>query len=612
MEEQTFTDSHLEVPSSKEKLKELLKGLPKNPGVYIFFDGSKNPIYIGKAKNLRNRVSSYFSDSPDKTKKTRKLLNTLKRIEITLTSTELEALLMEQYLIKDKKPKFNVQFKDDKGYPWIKIESTKDFPSAKSFLGNKDNQNKYYGPFPSSHAVQDSLKLLQKIFKIRNCSDSFFKNRSRPCIQHEIGRCSAPCVGLITRKEYMQDVYSAELLLSGKSEKLVSSFYNLMDKHTKAKSYEKAAIYRDKISSLRDIQRSQSVVGFSKERDAIIVSSVNGQTKAGITHVREGWVTGHENFIQQNNLLEGSSLEYFILTYYLNEVYCPSTLVIGEPIKDKQVIERALAEHHNKSIKIIYRLGKRDRGLIKICENNTKFSFNKRNGPKKTLPAFNSLKEELDLQDEIKFVESYDISHHSGSAAIGGCVVFSERGKLKEKYRLFNISKGNSGDDISSMVEVIERRFKDKDLGLEIPSLILLDGGRVHLSYVISKLKELGLDKIPVISISKGVRRKANMDLIHTEYGTKIISKGCLAHQFIQEIRDETHRFAISSQKNKQRKIFVSSALDNVTGVGPKRKKILIRYFGSIDQIKRASSDDLIKVPGLGKKTAMSIYNQLK
>ena len=231
---------------------------------------------------------------------------------------------------------------------------------------------------------------------------------------------------------------------------------------------------------------------------------------------------------------------------------------------------------------------------------------------KKTLPAFNSLKEELDLQDEIKFIESYDISHHSGSAAIGGCVVFSERGKQKEKYRLFNISKGNSGDDISSMVEVIERRFKDKDLGLEIPSLILLDGGRVHLSYVISKLKELDLDKIPVISISKGVRRKANMDLIHTEYGTKIISKSSLAHQFIQEIRDETHRFAISNQKNKQRKIFVSSALDNVTGVGPKRKKILIRYFGSIDQIKRASSDDLTKVPGLGKKTAASIYNQLK
>ena len=612
MEEQTFTDSHIEVPSSKEKLKKLLKGLPKNPGVYIFFDGSKNPIYIGKAKHLRNRVSSYFSDSSDKTKKTRKLLNTLKTIKITLTSSELEALLMEQYLIKDKKPKFNVQFKDDKGYPWIKIECTKDFPSAKSFLGNKDNQNKYYGPFPSSYAVQDSLKLLQKIFKIRNCSDSFFKNRSRPCIQHEIGRCSAPCVGLITRKEYMQDVHSAELLLSGKSEKLISSFYNLMDKHTKTKSYEKAAIYRDKISSLRDIQRSQSVVGFSKERDAIIVSSVNGQIKAGITHVREGWVTGHENFIQQNNLLEGSSIEYFILTYYLNEVYCPSTLVIGEPIKDKQVIERALTGHHNKSIKIIHRLGKRDKGLIKICENNTKFSFNKRNGTKKTLPAFNSLKEELDLQDEIKFIESYDISHHSGSAAIGGCVVFSERGKQKEKYRLFNISKGNSGDDISSMVEVIERRFKDKDLGLEIPSLILLDGGRVHLSYVISKLKELDLDKIPVISISKGVRRKANMDLIHTEYGTKIISKSSLAHQFIQEIRDETHRFAISNQKNKQRKIFVSSALDNVTGVGPKRKKILIRYFGSIDQIKRASSDDLTKVPGLGKKTAASIYNQLK
>ena len=612
MEEQISTDSYLEVPASKGKLKELLKSLPKNPGVYTFFDESKNPIYIGKAKNLKDRVSSYFRDSPEKTKKSRKLLDVLKGLEITLTSTELEALLMEQYLIKDKKPKFNVQFKDDKGYPWIKIESSKEFPSAKSFLGNKDNHNKYYGPFPSSYAVQDSLKLLQKIFKIRNCSDSFFKNRTRPCIQHEIGRCSAPCVGQISRREYMRDVNSAELLLSGKSEELVSNFYSLMDKHTKTKSYEKAAIYRDKISSLRDIQRSQSVVGFSSERDAITVCTVNGQTKAGITHVREGWVTGHENFVQQNNLLEGSALEYFILNYYLNSVYCPSTLVICEIIDNKQVIERALSEHHNRSIKVIHKLSKRDRGLIKICENNTKFSFNKRNGQKKAFAALSSLKEELSLKNQINFIESYDISHHSGSAAIGGCVVFSEKGKLKEKYRLFNVSKENAGDDISSMVEVIERRFVDKDLDLEIPDLILLDGGRVHLLNVISKLRELGLDNIPVISISKGARRKANMDLIHTEDSTKTVTQGSLAHKFIQEIRDETHRFSISIQKRKQRKLFINSTLDHISGVGPKRKKMLIRYFGSVDQIKKASSDDLLKVPGLGKKTATSIYNQLK
>ncbi len=612
MEEQIFIDSFFEVPSSEKKIKDLLKSLPKDPGVYKFLNESRNPIYIGKAKNLRRRVSSYFVSNSQRSKKLKKLLSKLKCIEIILTNTELEALLMEQFLIKEKKPIFNVQFKDDKGYPWIKIESSKEFPSAKSFLGKKDIKNKFFGPFPSSHDVQESLKLLQKTFKLRNCSDSFFKNRTRPCIQYEIGRCSAPCVGHITKKEYMQDVYSTELLLSGKSDKLISSFYNLMDKYSKEKSFEKAAVYRDKISSLRDIQRNQSVVGYSEERDAISVFTINGQTKAGITHVNGGWITGHENFIQQNNLIEGSVLEYFLQTYYLSEVYCPSKLVIDEHIRNKKMIETALSSHHGKDIKIISKLGKRDEGLIKICENNTKFSFNKKIDSRRGQSAFNSLKEELTLSKEIRFVESYDISHHAGSAAVGGCVVFSEEGKLKDKYKLFNISKENSGDDISSMVEVIERRFKDKDLDLEESSLLLIDGGKVHLSHVVRKLEELALDEIPVIAISKGARRKANFDLIHTKDGSSLVSSGSLVHKFIQEIRDETHRFAIKNQKSKQRKVSVQSRLDNLKGVGPKRKKLLIRYFGSVEQIRRASSQDIMNVPGLGKKMAVSIYQQLK
>ena len=613
MEEQIFIDSFFEVPSSKRKIKDLLNSLPKDPGVYKFLDESKNPIYIGKAKNLRSRVSSYFTGLSDKSAKIKKLLNNLKGLEITLTTTELEALLMEQFLIKEKKPVFNVQFKDDKGYPWIKIDISKEFPSAKSFLGKKDNSNKFFGPFPSSYAVQDSLRLIQKTFKLRNCSDSFFKNRTRPCIQHEIGRCSAPCIGRITRKEYMQDVISTELLLSGKSEKLISSFYELMDTHSKTKSFEKAALYRDKISSLRDVQRSQSVVGYSRERDAITACTVNGKTKAGITHVRNGWVTGHENFIQKNILVEGSVLESFIQTYYLGNVYCPSTLVIGESIRNKQIIEKALSQFHDKNIKILYQLGKRDQGLINICENNTKFSFDKNLDNKDTLPALKSLKEELSLKKEIRFIESYDISHHSGSSAIGGCVVFSVKGKVKDKYRLFNISKENSGDDISSMVEVIERRFKTKKIDLEEPDLIVLDGGRNHLSYVLKKLKELNLEEIPVIAISKGTRRKADMDLLHTRDGSsKTITRGSLAHKFIQEIRDETHRFSITKQKRKQGKISTSSALDNLTGIGPIRKKMLIRYFGSVEQIRRASPQDLMNLPGLGKKIATSIYNQLK
>ena len=613
MEEKAFIESSLVVPLSKNKLKDFLSDLPKNPGVYKFLDESKKIIYIGKAKNLRNRISSYFANSSNKTKKLKKLVYLLKSIEITITNSELEALLLEQYLIKEKKPKFNVQFKDDKGFPWIKIESSKEFPSAKSFLGKINNKDKFYGPFPSSYAVNESLRSLQKIFKLRNCSDSFFKNRTRPCIQYEIGRCSAPCLGYISKKEYMKEVDSASLLLLGKSEELTSSSYSLMDKYSKAKSFEKAAIYRDKISSLRDIQRLQSVTGHSQERDAVSICTINGETKVGITHVNGGWVTGHENFITQNNIVEGSLLRNFIETHYLSEVYCPKNIIVGEAIQNKEMIESALSEYHNKKVRVISKLATKDQGLMKICEDNTRLSFHKAASKHRAIPALDSLQEELCLDKKIDLIESYDISHHSGSAAVAGCVVYSKNGKEKNRYRLFNISNENSGNDIASMVEVVKRRFTDTSLDMETPSLIIIDGGKVHLSHVTQELKRLGLDEITVISISKGARRKLEMDSIHKQDDSSIkVSKGSLAHKFIQEIRDETHRFSITMQKKKQNKLSTTSALDALEGVGPKRKKLLIRYFGSVEQIKRASASDLINVPGLGKKTATSIYNQLK
>ena len=613
MEEQIFIESSLVVPLSKSKLKDFLNELPENPGVYKFLDESKRIIYIGKAKSLRNRISSYFTNSFDKEKKLKRLVYLLNSLEITITNSELEALLLEQYLIKKEKPKFNVQFKDDKGFPWIKIEKSKEFPSAKSFLGKKDIGDEFYGPFPSSYAVQESLRSLQKLFKLRNCSDSFFKNRTRPCIQYEIGRCSAPCLGYISKTEYMKEVDSAKLLLLGKSEELASSFYNLMDKHSKAKSFEKAAIYRDKISSLRDIQRLQSVTGHSQERDAVSICTINGETKVGITHVNGGWVTGHENFIAKNNNLEGHLLENFIETHYLNEAYCPKNIIIREVIRNKEMLELALSEYHQRKIRIISKLTKKDRGLMKICEDNTRFSFQKRTKKNKAIPAFDSLQEELGLVKKIDLIESYDISHHSGSAAVAGCVVYSKNGKEKNKYKIFNISNKNSGRDIASMVEVIGRRFTDTNLSMEIPSLIIIDGGRVHLLHIIKELKSLGLEEISVISISKGARRKLEMDSIHKQDGSSVrVSRGSLAHKFIQEIRDETHRFSITMQKKKLRKLSTTSSLDSLEGVGPKRKRLLIRYFGSVEQIKRASASDLVNIPGLGKKTATSIYNQLK
>ena len=603
------------IPKRQDELKEFIKSLPQDAGVYKFFGTQRVPIYIGKAKNIKKRVTSYFSESKNKSKKIVNLINEAKYLNLTITNTELDALLLEQHLIKEEKPKFNVQFKDDKGYPWIRIESSKEFPSAKSFLGKKEDKEIYFGPYPSSYAVREALSLIQKTFKLRNCSDSFFNNRSRPCMQYEIGRCSAPCVGYITKDDYLEEVQSTQKLLEGESEELMSHFYALMDKSSKSKSYERAALYRDKISALRDIQRNQSIAGYSKERDAVSVGIINGVTRVGVTHVNKGWITGHKNFIQKNKInIEESVLGAFIKGHYLNNSQCPSTIVTNENLLDKVNIEKALSKQHGKKIRIITKPRKKDQGLLDISKANTQLIPAKDSSKGEDLShVFKSLKEYLDLTETINLIESYDISHHSGSGAVGGCVVYSISGKLKDKYRLFNISKKNSGDDIASMKEVILRRFSNKDLGLEKPNLILIDGGKTHLEAVKSVLSKMCIEDVQLLSISKGARRKSEMDSIHRINKPVIrVIKGSATHLFLQEIRDETHRFAITVQKKKQKRLSTGSYLDNLMGIGVKRKKLLIRYFGSVEQIKRASAQDLINVPGLGKKTAISIYNQLK
>jgi excinuclease ABC subunit C len=600
------------IPSSREGITDFLRDLPAHPGIYQFISKNGIPVYIGKAKNIKKRVSSYFRKTGN-SEKVLSLIDEANSIELTLTNTELEALLLEQYLIKKTKPKYNVQFKDDKGYPSIKIETSNPYPSAKSFLGKKTDKETYFGPYPNSFAVKNTLSLIQKTFQLRNCSDSFFKNRTRPCLQHQIQRCSAPCVGLISQKDYLEDVTAASKLLEGKSEELIFDLYTEMDAFSKNQSYERAAVYRDKISALRDVQRSQSISGFTKERDALTMSTLNGVTKIGITHVNRGWITGHENFIQKSNGIEDSIMEAFIKRHYFSQPHCPQTLIIEEKILDKLAIERALSEHHCKQIKIVTKPGKKDKGLLQISKSNTIVATQKTSKNLRDIShVLSLLRDDLNLKKDIELIESYDISHHSGSGAVGGCVVYTNEGSLKEKYRLFNISKKNSGDDIASMKETIKRRFSSSKINLIKPNLILIDGGKVHLNSVKLALREMEINDIELLSISKGARRKSQMDSIHTADGRVIrVLKGSLSHLLLQEIRDETHRFAISSQKKKQSKLSMSSKLDNIEGVGESKKKLLLRYFGSVEQIQRASIPDLRNVFGIGPKMSVLIYNQL-
>ena len=611
MEEKIFIESPYLIPRKEQFIRQFLLDLPASPGVYKFLDKHKTPLYIGKAKVLKKRVSSYFRVS-SRTKKIDMLIEEAKFLEFALTSSELESLLLEQFLIKEYKPKFNVQFKDDKGYPWIKIESQKDYPSAKSFLGKKKKNGKFFGPFPNPYAVRDALKLVQKTFKLRNCSDSYFKNRSRPCLQHEIGRCSAPCVGLIENNEYLRDVKGAELLLSGKSEELIDNFYSLMDEFSLERNYENAAMYRDRISALRDIQRSQSIAGFSKSRDALYTTSLKGIIKIGVTHVHKGWVVGHQNYLQNNDSVDHDILEEFISQQYFNTKECPSVLVVNQKLKNKGLIEKALSNFHSKKIVIITRPGKKDKGLLDVCKANTEYTLRKNKEDKNILSKITELRRQLNIVDEINLIESYDISHHAGDNAVAGCVAFTKEGKAKKLYRTYNISKSNAGNDIGSMVELIERRFS-KDKERKIPDLIIIDGGKTHLKSVLQKFKDLKIDKMNIISISKGIRRKASFDSIHTVNGTTLsLKEGSVFVNFIQEIRDETHRFAIESQKKRRSKKSISSSMNTLYGIGPVRKRLLLRHFGSIEQIKRASLQDILRAPGIGKVSAQEIFSQLK
>ena len=610
MEEKIFTEEPSPIPVLEDEIKFFFNIVPNKPGVYRFLDKSGYPLYIGKAKSLKKRLMSYFRVSA-RTKKVERLFEEAVFIDISLTNTELESLLHEQFLIKEYKPKFNVQFKDDKGYPWIKIEVKKSYPSAKSYLGKNLKDGNFYGPFPNGYAVRDALKLIQKTFKLRNCSDSYFKNRSRPCLQHEIGRCSAPCVGLITKKEYLKDVDSAKLLLEGKSDELINDFYREMDRYSAKKNYERAAIYRDRISALRDIQRSQSIAGFTDNKDAISVKFIKGKIRIGVTSVNEGWVIGHKNFYQIDDYENEDLLESFISQKYFSDMRCPDKIVLGKKIDNKKIIETALSKHHGKKVSIVTKLGKKDKGLMDLCLANTEYILSKDKVNSLSPSRLNELSEVLRTDQSIKWIESYDISHHGGNHAVAGCVVYSEKGKEKNYYRSYNISKENAGNDIGSMLEVIERRFSTSSKK-RLPDLMIIDGGETHLKQVLTKLNKLNRNSINVISISKGVRRKSAFDNIHLRGGIIIdVNRNPSFSNFIQEIRDETHRFAITLQQRKARRSTIKSSIDSLSGVGKVRKKSLIRYFGSIEQLKRASIEDLTEVSGIGLNTAKSIFEEL-
>ena len=537
---------------TKKNFNETENVIPSSPGIYKFLDSRKVPIYIGKSKDLKKRVKSYFQKNKNINPKIESIKEEAAYIDLTLTRSELEALLLEQHLIKDIKPKFNVQFKDDKGYPWIQIDSSKDFPSARSFLGKTDIKAKYYGPYPSSYSVREVLHIIQKVFKLRDCKDSFFKNRSRPCLQYEIGRCSAPCVGAISKREYLEDVRSAEMLLQGKANSALKKLYKLMDRSSEKYLYEKAASYRDKISSLREVQRSQSITGYRTDVDAVSFFSLGSSSRIGITLVRGGWIIGHKNYLIENLESEEEVIEAFLLDYYLSGKEIPSKIIVENKIKNLSNIKEIISKKAKKKILISHNPQAKNKGLLEICRSNTQaFLLKQKNKKNSYQTSFQSLSLLLERKSPLKHIESYDVSHHSGENALAGSVSYKLDGKDKNLYRTYNLDSSIAGNDIGSIKEVLTRRFKNSEDNLN-PDVLIVDGGKIHLKTARKVLDSLKIKDVDIISISKRTRRKPSFDYIHKEKGESIkINRHSLSHLLIQEIRDETHRFAISRQRKK-------------------------------------------------------------
>ncbi len=586
-----------------------LKKVPDTPGVYKFFNNSEI-IYIGKAKNLKKRVSSYFGKS-FKDRKTSQIKFLTNKIETFTTKNEVEALLLEQMLIKENKPKFNILLRDDKTYPYIYFSLDHEFPGVYSKRTKNAVDKKYFGPFVSSEAVKKSIKEIQTIFKIRNCSDNTFANRTRPCIEFQMKRCSAPCVQNINKVDYFEDITSAKSFLSSSDTKTVQKLTSDIEKAVSKLDFEKAAEIRDRLERLSLLKEEQSVVTMANDIDIFSVSSEMSYLGISIIVVRNGKIRGTKTYLIKQVHFDSFDDVYqsAIFNFYDNQIDIPKKILCAYALEDKKILEKMFQERHKKVVKIIHSPSKSIRPIFNLCNLNAmqviknhiskedKYSF-----------AFNELSNYFGMKD-IKKIEGYDISHISGDNAVASCVVFSKTGSLKNSYRLFNIPKNLSGNDIGSLEHVIERRLKYYDDLKTKPDLVLIDGGKSQLKFVNRVIHESDHKEIEVISIVKGSNRVRATETIIGKNGVVELDKYSKAFLLLQEIRDESHRFAIQAQRKKKSSKITKSELDSIEGIGKVKKQRLIKKFKSIKKIKSANLSDLITVKGISEKIARNILN---
>jgi len=606
------------VPTTDLKL--LVASLSSRPGIYRMLDKQGGILYVGKAKNLKKRVASYFRASGLDTK-TMAMVARIVNIETTITRTETEALLLEQSLIKKYRPAYNIMLRDDKSYPYILLTSRDEYPRLAFYRGSRKRDATFFGPYPSASAVRESLGILQKVFKLRQCEDSYFRNRSRPCLQHQIGRCTAPCVGKISSDEYAQDVHYSTLFLNGKSDALIQELTRKMEVKAEQHAFEQAAQVRDQIIDLRRIHEQQYVSDQGSDADVLAIVASAAYICVHIIFIRGGRLIGSKNFFPSWKLAESPAdlLTAFIAQYYVREgngANIPKELIVNMPVPEARQLTQALQYVAGHVVKLSASVrGHRAKWLSMALTNAEQslqgFISNKQN----TTRRFEELQLALNLESLPQRIESFDISHTSGESTVASCVVFDGNGAVKSEYRRFNINGITPGDDYAAMDQVLTRRYsKIAEAGADakVPDILLIDGGKGQLSQAEEVLARCQLGGVQLLGIAKGISRRAGQETLFlaTPGGVREIALPAesVALHLLQQIRDEAHRFAIAGHRAARAKTRRTSVLEQIPGLGPKRRRELIRHFGGQHEILRASEDQLTEVTGISRKLAEDIY----
>ena len=600
----------------KKVIKDKISLLPKNPGIYRMLSAKKEILYIGKAKNIPNRLRSYVSDS-NLPIRTERMLSLTKFLETTITSNESEALLLEANLIKKHKPRFNILLRDDKSFPYIFIGYKDKWPQLTKLRGKKNRDGYYFGPFASVGSANWTIKILQKIFLLRVCDDTVFKNRERPCILYQIKRCSAPCVNHIDEANYKKTVDDAVEFISGKSREIQKKLSNQMEEASKELDFEKAAIARDRIKALTQIQSSQKINETNlNEADVISVYKDSGKTCVQVFFFRSKQNWGNQAYFPKHDPEEKLSniLSSFVAQFYENKTV-PSLVITNHKINEKELLEKTFTSKENKEVIIKEPTTKDERSIVAMAEKNAKETLmQKLYETQSNLNLIYKLSKKFKLDSNINLIEVYDNSHIQGTDCIGGLITFGNDGFIKKRYRKFNIKNDAvKGDDYGMLKEVLFRRFskvmKERSGALSLPDLVMVDGGKGQYSVSRNLLNELGLHDMPVIAVAKGKNRNAGDETIYHENKEYKFEKNDPLLFFIQRLRDEAHRFAISTHRAKRKKNLSKSLLDQINGIGKQRKKSLLNHFGSARAVESASFEELKSVEGIEDNIAKKIYN---